>query len=216
MKKFLLGTLGLAAMAAPALAADLPAAYKAPSVVTPVYDWTGFYIGGNGGWGQVNHCWDVDVAGVFAREGCLNSQGGVVGGQVGYRWQTGTWVFGVEAQGDWADFKGSNASLFVLGTTNQSKTNAVGLFTGQVFIGAAVALVPGNLIQLLVEAQVLNGIITPILLTYVLVLANRASVLGDARNGRVFRIVATISVAVVAVLSATVLVQAVLSVLGLS
>ena len=40
MKKFLLGTLGLAAMAAPALAADLPAAYKAPSVVTPVYDWT--------------------------------------------------------------------------------------------------------------------------------------------------------------------------------
>jgi len=40
-----------------------------------------------------------------------------------------------------------------------------GPFTGQVFIGGAIALIPGNLIQLLVEAQVLNGIITPIRLT---------------------------------------------------
>src|ERR1700677_1393984 len=92
----------------------------------------------------------------------------------------------------------------------------LGLFTGQVFIGAAIALVPGNLIQLLVEAQVLNGIITPILLTYVLVLANRASVLGDAANGRAFKIVATISVAAVAVLSLTVLAQTILSGLGIS
>jgi NRAMP (natural resistance-associated macrophage protein)-like metal ion transporter len=91
----------------------------------------------------------------------------------------------------------------------------LGLFTAQVFIGAAVALIPGNLIKLLVEAQVLNGLITPILLTYVLVLANRRSVLGDAANGRVFRVVATISVATVAVLSLTVVVQAVLSGLGL-
>jgi NRAMP (natural resistance-associated macrophage protein)-like metal ion transporter len=92
----------------------------------------------------------------------------------------------------------------------------LGLFTGQVFIGAAVALVPGNLIQLLVEAQVLNGIITPILLTYVLVLANRASVLGDAKNGPVFKVVATISVVVVAILSAIVLAQTVLSWFGIS
>jgi NRAMP (natural resistance-associated macrophage protein)-like metal ion transporter len=91
----------------------------------------------------------------------------------------------------------------------------LGLFTAQVFIGAAVALIPGNLIKLLVEAQVLNGLITPILLTYVLTLANRRSVLGDAANGRVFRIVATISVATVAVLSATVLVEAILSAFGL-
>jgi Mn2+/Fe2+ NRAMP family transporter len=90
----------------------------------------------------------------------------------------------------------------------------LGLFTGQVFIGGAVALIPGNLIKLLVDAQVLNGLITPILLTYVLMLANRSSVLGDAANGRKFRIVATISVASVAVLSATVLVQTVLSAFG--
>jgi NRAMP (natural resistance-associated macrophage protein)-like metal ion transporter len=86
----------------------------------------------------------------------------------------------------------------------------LGLFTAQVFIGAAVALVPGNLVKHLVDAQVLNGLITPILLTYVLILANRTDVLGDAANGRTFRIVATISVVAVAVLSATVLVQSIL------
>ena len=49
-----------------------------------------------------------------------------------------------------------------------------------------------------------------------LILANRASVLGDARNGRVFKIVATISVAAISVLSLTVLVQTVLSGFGIS
>jgi Mn2+/Fe2+ NRAMP family transporter len=92
----------------------------------------------------------------------------------------------------------------------------LGLFTGQVFIGGAIALIPGNLIQLLVEAQVLNGIFTPILLTYVLVLANRSSVLGDAANGRAFKVIATICVATVAILSATVLVQTVLRGLGIA
>ena len=61
----------------------------------------------------------------------------------------------------------------------------------------------------MINAQVLNGFITPVLLTYVLILANRRSVLGEAANGRVFRAVATVCVAVVAVLSATVLVQTV-------
>jgi NRAMP (natural resistance-associated macrophage protein)-like metal ion transporter len=92
----------------------------------------------------------------------------------------------------------------------------LGLFTAQVIIGAAIALIPSNLITLLVQAQILNGLITPILLTYVLVLANRRSVLGDAANGPAFRIIATISVASVAVLSATVLVQFGLGVLGVA
>ena len=81
----------------------------------------------------------------------------------------------------------------------------LGLFTGQVVIGAAVALIPGNLIQLLVQAQVVNGVITPVLLTYVLVLANRRSLLGTAANGPVFRVVATVCVAVTAVMATAVL-----------
>ncbi len=81
----------------------------------------------------------------------------------------------------------------------------LGLFTGQVLIGAAVALIPGNLIQLLVQAQVVNGVITPVLLSYVLVLANRRSLLGAAANGPVFRVVATVCVAVTAVMATAVL-----------
>ena len=81
----------------------------------------------------------------------------------------------------------------------------LGLFTGQVVIGAAVALIPGNLIQLLVQAQMVNGVITPVLLTYVLVLANRRRLLGAAANGPVFRVVATVCVAVTAVMAAAVL-----------
>ena len=56
MKKFLLATAGLVAlgMAAPASAADLAARpyTKAPPPVVAIYDWTGFYIGGNGGGGS--------------------------------------------------------------------------------------------------------------------------------------------------------------------
>ena len=65
-------------------------------------------------------------------EGCHDATGGTVGGQVGYRWQAGTWVFGVEAQGNWADFKGSNTSIAFPGFVNNSKIDAFGLFTGQV------------------------------------------------------------------------------------
>jgi len=131
MKKFLLGTLGLVALAAPAVAADLPVA-KAPPMAIPVYDWTGFYIGGNVGWGQVNNCWDVDTAGVFTRDSCLNSQGAVVGGQAGYRWQIGPAVFGLEAQGDWANLGRSHISVLDPTIATSSKTSGLGVFTGQI------------------------------------------------------------------------------------
>ncbi|MBV9817013.1 MAG: divalent metal cation transporter [Solirubrobacterales bacterium] len=78
----------------------------------------------------------------------------------------------------------------------------LGLFTIEIIIGAGLALVPGNLISLLVNAQILNGIITPILLAFILALANRPSVLGPAANGPIFRVVATISVIIVAVMAA--------------
>jgi Mn2+/Fe2+ NRAMP family transporter len=85
----------------------------------------------------------------------------------------------------------------------------IGLFTAQIAIGALIALAPGNLIQLLLNMQVVNGLIAPVLLVFILILANRRSVLGDAANGPRFKVVATISVAVVAVLAATVAVQTV-------
>src|ERR1700737_3818350 len=139
MKKFLLGTVGLIALgaAAPAAAADLPARTytKAPAYIAAVYDWSGFYIGANGGWGTSRKEWDnTTPGGLFvAEEGSHDATGGVAGGQIGYRWQTGAWVFGLEGQGDWADLRGSNTSLFTGPSfTNRSKINAFGLLTGQV------------------------------------------------------------------------------------
>jgi outer membrane immunogenic protein len=143
MKTCLLGAVGLVALgiAAPAAAADLaPRTYgNAPAIVAPVYDWSGFYIGLNGGGASSRDCWTItsnnNIPIVPGRsEGCHTATGGVAGGQVGYRWQSANWVFGVEAQGDWADLKGSNASLVLtrIPATNQTRIDAVGLFTGQI------------------------------------------------------------------------------------
>jgi Mn2+/Fe2+ NRAMP family transporter len=59
----------------------------------------------------------------------------------------------------------------------------LGLFTAQIVVGAAVVLVPGNLITLILNTQVLEGVITPMTLVLILVLANRRSLLGEAANG---------------------------------
>jgi outer membrane immunogenic protein len=113
-----------------ALAADLPVRYtKAPApVAVAAYDWSGFYLGANGGWGSSNKHWYLGVA----DDGAHNATGAVAGGQIGYNWQVGSWVFGLEAQGDWADLKGSNASLRAPTIFNNTKVDAFGLFTGRV------------------------------------------------------------------------------------
>jgi outer membrane immunogenic protein len=135
MKKLLLGIAGVIALAAPASAADLAARpyAKAPAMIAAVYDWSGFYVGANGGWGSSRKCWDAQgVGGVFVSEGCHDASGAVAGGQLGYRWQAGSWVFGVEGQGDWADLKGRNISAIAPGFTNESTIGAFGLLTGQI------------------------------------------------------------------------------------
>ena len=58
----------------------------------------------------------------------------------------------------------------------------LGLFTAQLVIGALVVLVPGNLFALIVNTQVLEGVVTPITLVFILVLANRRSLLGRGRQ----------------------------------
>src|SRR3954447_13529594 len=85
MKKVLLVTASLIALgaAAPAVAADLAARpyTKAPPMIAAVYDWSGFYIGANGGGGSSRKCWDaVSGTGAFiASEGCHDATGGTIG-----------------------------------------------------------------------------------------------------------------------------------------
>lgn len=129
MKRIVWGTLALVAMAAPALAADLPMKAPPPPPVIPMYNWSGFYIGGNGGWARSDDCWDID----FFFEGCRDKSGGVIGGQIGYRWQLpgSHFVGGLEAQGDWANINHSRISFLNPDFTLNSKLDGIGLFTGQ-------------------------------------------------------------------------------------
>lgn len=130
MKKLAISTLLLAVSSGAALAADLPARYtKAPPPVVAVYDWTGFYIGANGGWGQSHDGRSNDTTGVFL--GSYDGDGGVAGGQIGYRAQYGSWVAGLEIQGNWADLHGSTANAGGGANTIHSKLDGFGLFTGQ-------------------------------------------------------------------------------------
>jgi outer membrane immunogenic protein len=136
------GLLSIVATAGAASAADLAARpyTKAPAQVAAIYDWSGFYIGLNGGGGWSGKCWDI-VTNILGApvvppvsEGCHTASGALAGGQLGYRWQTGAWVFGVEGQGDWANLSGSNGPSLLAGGggSNRSKIDGVGLVTGQV------------------------------------------------------------------------------------
>ncbi|MBR0817844.1 outer membrane protein [Bradyrhizobium liaoningense] len=123
MKKVLLASACLFALAAPASAADLAARpyTKAPVAVASVYNWTGFYLGivGGGAWESAS--------------GDPKIQGGFVGGTAGYNWQTGNVVFGLEADGAWADVSAS-ATAPVLGIplTTSFKTDAMGTVRGRI------------------------------------------------------------------------------------
>jgi outer membrane immunogenic protein len=101
-------------VAAPAMAADLSVAplYKAAPGIAPIYDWSGFYLGVNGGgeWGRSR--WDST--------GGFNLSGGVVGGTAGYNWQVGRAVFGLEGDADWSSLKGTTTTLCPAGCTTNN------------------------------------------------------------------------------------------------
>ena len=92
-----------------AAAADLPAAptYKAPAPVAAVYNWTGFYVGGNAGYGWGNQDPLVLFANRFDRAS-FDISGGMVGGTFGAQIQQGYVVLGLEGDLDWANIKGSS------------------------------------------------------------------------------------------------------------
>lgn len=102
MKRLTLAVLaGLTAatMAVPSFAADLPRpAYKAPIYTAPLFSWTGFYVGANIGYGWGTTNWTVPATG--ATTGNFNTKGWLGGVTLGYNFQGGNFVYGIE--GDWA------------------------------------------------------------------------------------------------------------------
>lgn len=99
------------ATASAAVAADLPV--KAPPLPPP--GWSGPYGGVAGGFG-VGHSDQTDpgpvplpVANLETEDGHYAVRGGLVGGTLGYNWQRGGWVYGIEGDASWADLKGSSS-----------------------------------------------------------------------------------------------------------
>jgi outer membrane immunogenic protein len=109
MKRLVLagiGALAAVTMIGSANAADLsrrPMPAKAPAYVQ-AYNWTGAYVGINGGYGFGRS----DTSIPFATGG-FNTSGGVVGGTIGYNWQMGQTVFGLEGDIDWTHIRGNAA-----------------------------------------------------------------------------------------------------------
>ena len=108
MKRILLTTvsLGVLALGSPALAADLPLKAAPPPV--PVYDWTGFYVGGFGGYafGNQNLNNALGPAGFANFTTNWETHGAFGGGEAGYMWQLGSVVFGIEADGAGSNIQG--------------------------------------------------------------------------------------------------------------
>jgi outer membrane immunogenic protein len=98
---------------------------KAPAYNAP-YNWTGFYVGinGGGGWGRSN------FSDPFA-SGSFNTSGGLVGGTAGYNWQMNQVVFGVEGDIDWSNIRGSSVCGTAIITSCETRNDWLGTARGR-------------------------------------------------------------------------------------
>jgi outer membrane immunogenic protein len=107
MKRVLLATAAVIALGTvSASAADIQRRVApvraAPVIVSPVYNWTGGYVGLFGGYGWGNSSFSAPLA-----TSSFNLSGGTFGGTLGYNWQVNQAVFGVEGDLGWSNIRGS-------------------------------------------------------------------------------------------------------------
>src|SRR4051795_12376427 len=122
--RILTGTIAalVVGLASSAYAADLPVKAHPAPVMAPVWNWTGFYIGINGGYSWGHSSRDLNffnplngVALATGTGGGRNMDGGLFGGQIGYNWQVSSWVFGLEFDAQWTGQRGSTTALCPVG-----------------------------------------------------------------------------------------------------
>jgi outer membrane immunogenic protein len=127
--KRVLTAIVLMSSAGTASAADMRAVPYTPGApYVSVYNWTGFYIGGMGGYGWSDQV-EASVLGIRVSASSNDLKGGFGGGTIGYNRQMGNWVLGVEADGAWSDMR---YSLSAFGVTAADKIRSFGSVTGRV------------------------------------------------------------------------------------
>jgi outer membrane immunogenic protein len=126
-----IGALAVVIMSGAANAADLPRQRSAPPAKAPAYapyQWTGFYAGINGGYGWGRSEWSNG----FGTSGNFDTEGGFVGGTLGYNYQVGQWVFGIEGDVDWSDIHGSTSSGICAGGVCETRNTWLGTARGRI------------------------------------------------------------------------------------
>jgi outer membrane immunogenic protein len=129
---FVAGALALA-MGTQARAADLPPVAPAPRapvayvpMVSPAYNWSGFYIGINGGYAFGNSTWTAPGL----SSGGFSVDGGQAGGTIGFNYQTGPLVLGLEGDFDWQNVRGAASGTVC--PSCDTASNWIGTFRGRV------------------------------------------------------------------------------------
>src|SRR5689334_8919609 len=114
MKNLALGIIAAIGLSTAAQAADM--AVKArPAVVAAEYNWSGFYVGVNGGGAQENMFWAYNppVVGGVRQTNAFDWTSGVLGVHAGAQYQWGHFVLGVEGNYIWNDWDNGNWQAFV-------------------------------------------------------------------------------------------------------
>ena len=137
MKRYLFGGVFILAILEVGIAnADgLPPPPEPMLATTPVFDWTGCYIGAHvgGGWGKAR--WIDPEPGpgqVSTDEGTDHTDGWLGGGQIGCNYQTGALVFGAEAEASWANLSGQHPNPIFAPTVLHTDIDRLGAFAGRV------------------------------------------------------------------------------------
>jgi outer membrane immunogenic protein len=141
--RLIVGVLAAVPMLAAAVAAQaadivLPVRKAAPPAPSLATNWNGFYFGAHAGagWGSTNADF-IDPAAPFRWDSSIPINGPLVGGQIGYNWQSGWALFGIEADGSWSNITGHslcNTTAFIMNCS--SKVEGVATLTGR--LGASV------------------------------------------------------------------------------
>jgi outer membrane immunogenic protein len=108
MKSVLLATVALSVLATVASAADLAPRYTKAPVIDPASNWTGFYVGLNAGAADSKGNLDATTSyyglqypTYYSASNSFHNLSGLAGGQVGYNYQLGNAVLGLEADAQW-------------------------------------------------------------------------------------------------------------------